>query len=175
MSKSNIAKKNISEALMSLLQTKPLKDITIQDLADKSGYTRVTYYRHFTSLYEVIEYYLDCYADDYLAQNPMDFDSLPPRVFYTRFFEHFLEPKAKEIVNILKKQNLLNLLKKNFDKYMLIGGKTGYGYLFFSGGLFNVYISWVNKGYPESPAELADYFIHFFSMLNDNEVNPSLF
>lgn len=174
MAKNNFSKKCIADALIELLEVKPLNDITIQDIADKSGYTRVTYYRHFNSLEEVISFYLDSYADDYLYENPMDFDSLTPRDFITRFFYHFLEPKAKAIVEIIKKQHLLYLMKKNFDKYMLLSQKNGrptYGYLFVAGGLFNVYAKWVEGGYKESPEELADMFIEFFRLnhpINDN-------
>jgi AcrR family transcriptional regulator len=165
MSKTIFSKKCIADALLELLAVKPINDITIQDIADKSGYTRVTYYRHFNSLEDVITYYLDSYADEYLYEHPMDFDTLPPREFVTRFFTHFLEPKAKNTLEILKKQNLLPLLKKNFDKYMLLSKKNDhseYGYLFVAGGLFNVYEKWVENGYKESPEQLADMFIKFF-------------
>lgn len=48
-------KRKLAMALKELLQEKPLKKITIQDIVEKSHMTRQSFYYHFQDIYEVLE------------------------------------------------------------------------------------------------------------------------
>lgn len=48
-------KRKLAMALKELLQEKPLKKITIQDIVERSHMTRQSFYYHFQDVYEVLE------------------------------------------------------------------------------------------------------------------------
>ena len=50
----NTTKENISDALKRLLQRKSLPKITIADIARECGVTRMTFYYHFTDIYDLL-------------------------------------------------------------------------------------------------------------------------
>lgn len=51
-------KEYIQEALIELLNKKPIKEISITDLTEKAGIARSTFYRYYSSLDEVIDDYI---------------------------------------------------------------------------------------------------------------------
>lgn len=50
----NTTKENISDALKRLLQKKSLAKVTIADITRECGVTRMTFYYHFTDIYDLI-------------------------------------------------------------------------------------------------------------------------
>lgn len=50
----NTTKENISDALKRLLQKKSLTKVTIADIARECGVTRMTFYYHFTDIYDLL-------------------------------------------------------------------------------------------------------------------------
>ena len=53
------AKDCIAMALIKLMKQKKYEDITITEIADTAGVSRVTYYRNYSSKEEIITYYMD--------------------------------------------------------------------------------------------------------------------
>ena len=51
-----VTKRALEEALKRLLFEKPLSKITIQDLADECGISRMTFYYHFKDIYDLVEW-----------------------------------------------------------------------------------------------------------------------
>lgn len=51
-----VTKRALEEALKRLLLEKPLSKITIQDLADECGISRMTFYYHFKDIYDLVEW-----------------------------------------------------------------------------------------------------------------------
>ena len=55
MNSKKLAKDYIIEALLQLLKKHSFEDITVTDIANKAGVTRVTFYRNFNSKEEIIK------------------------------------------------------------------------------------------------------------------------
>ncbi|SHK74950.1 transcriptional regulator, TetR family [Hespellia stercorisuis DSM 15480] len=53
---SNITKKQLEEALKQCLLQKPFDKITISDLTEACGISRMTFYYHFKDIYDLVEY-----------------------------------------------------------------------------------------------------------------------
>lgn len=53
---SNLTKKALADALMDELNKKPLDKITVQELTDKCGLTRNTFYYHFRDIYDLLSH-----------------------------------------------------------------------------------------------------------------------
>ena len=53
---SQTTKRALSQSLKKLLQTKPLSKITINDIAEDCGVSRMTFYYHFADIYDLVEW-----------------------------------------------------------------------------------------------------------------------
>lgn len=53
------AKRRIVEATGTLLATRPLRELTVEDVMDEAGLKRTVFYRHFTGLPDVVLFLLD--------------------------------------------------------------------------------------------------------------------
>ena len=53
---SQITKRALEQSLKNLLQQKPLSKITISDIADDCGISRMTFYYHFKDIYDLVEW-----------------------------------------------------------------------------------------------------------------------
>ncbi len=52
--RSDISKQDLAEAVFLLMKTRPYEQISIQDIVDKAGFSRMAYYRNFKSKDEII-------------------------------------------------------------------------------------------------------------------------
>ena len=53
---SQTTKRALAQSLKKLLQTKPLSKITINDIAEDCGVSRMTFYYHFKDIYDLVEW-----------------------------------------------------------------------------------------------------------------------
>ena len=61
------SKKWISDALTELMRKKPFDEITVKDITDKAGVARLTFYRHFETKEEVLNYRFQELFSEYLS------------------------------------------------------------------------------------------------------------
>lgn len=54
----NDTKSQIAEALIVLLQKKPINKVTINEIAEQCGISRMTFYYHFQDIYDLVDWYL---------------------------------------------------------------------------------------------------------------------
>ena len=53
---SQITKRALEQSLKNLLQQKPLSKITISDITEDCGISRMTFYYHFKDIYDLVEW-----------------------------------------------------------------------------------------------------------------------
>ena len=53
---SQITKRAIAEAFVRIMESKPMGKITIGDIAEECGISRMTFYYHFQDIYDLIEW-----------------------------------------------------------------------------------------------------------------------
>lgn len=61
------SKKWISDALTELMKKKPFAEITVKDITEKAGVARLTFYRHFQTKEEVLNYRFQELFSEYLT------------------------------------------------------------------------------------------------------------
>ena len=66
------AKEYITEAILQLLNKKKYEDITITDIAEKAGVTRITFYRNFESKDDIIKQYIQNIFSQYKWNDKLD-------------------------------------------------------------------------------------------------------
>ena len=64
----DVVVESITGALLILMQKKPLNEINVSELCTKAGVSRVSFYRNFTSLEDILTKYLKKCTDDWWTE-----------------------------------------------------------------------------------------------------------
>ena len=75
------SKTYIAEALIALLKNNKFQDISINDIINKAGVSRMTFYRQFYDKKEVLKYILDKRTDEYIANHINSNMSIEERIY----------------------------------------------------------------------------------------------
>ena len=97
----------IEEALLKLMKEKEFKNITITDITNKAGVSRISFYRKFSSKEDVVKSYLTKALKDWGKRWEESGDT---NIAY-QIFKFFYE--QKEVLPLLYQSNLQYLLEEN--------------------------------------------------------------
>ena len=67
MKPSDISKDYLSKALLLLMEKKEYTAITVKDIAEKAGVSRLTFYRNFDSKEHILAWHIDQGFNEYLS------------------------------------------------------------------------------------------------------------
>lgn len=165
---SDRSKKDIADALISLMKKKEFNKITNRDITNRAGLSHITIYRNFNNKDEIIKYYLDEITDEFIETSKKEKKMLYSPEHFTEYlltlFNHL--EKNKDIGILLYKADMIHHLKDEFDRIFISKAKNEnvepYHYYFLSGGLYNIYYFWIKNGCKETPHELANKFNDFY-------------
>jgi AcrR family transcriptional regulator len=165
-----ITKESIFTALMKLLERKQFHEITITQITNLAGVSRMAFYRNYSIKEDIITIYLDELFEEFYNK----FLSLGPTSKYDNlcnFFSFFKE--RKHFIEILMKSGLIYIFYQKLCVYLINyfkgiedKNKPEYGtYLaqFEAGGLYNVLLEWISnntKDSVETMAKLINGFTH---------------
>lgn len=146
----------IYRALLELLGEKEYEKITLTEIAERAGLSRNAVYRNFE--------YKDNIIDDYLfelTENRINeaSETLTTKEDILSLFQFLYN--SKDIIYPIYKAGLVTSLYKVFikskDLYMKNKDrKADYMNSYFLGGLFAVYLNWMEKDFVETPEEMTD-------------------
>ena len=158
------------QALIQLLKTKSLSNITITELTERAGVSRMTYYRNYHSLDEIFSSYLKDLVESYRQ----DVATWPDKGNYNdsrnmlhcyEYFNHY-----KEFIACLVQTGLGHLLLQALDSYILDtyytedkGQDFYYTLRAFSGSLYNIYVTWILEDSKESAEEIVSIICKIYS------------
>lgn len=167
----DLTKKALSFSLKELLKEKTISKITINDICEKAGVRRQTFYYHFADLPELVEWTCYTEAESVLKENRT----------YNSWQEGFLDifklaKKEKSFllniyhgVSLELLQNYLckltfPLLKKVVDEVCLSLGvddvsETDKGFIerFYTIAFVDIMISWADRDMKEDPKDIIDH------------------
>ena len=158
--------KGIRTALLELLAEKPYVDITVTDIVNRAGVARISYYRHYSSVNDVVDSIVDELVSR-LVKNTITIISSRDKELWMEtlvdFFE-FTGEKGNKYFKQISESNMavifvrvterLKTIKTDHgersieDKYNL-AGKLGL--------IESVARHWIYCGMKESPREMAEY------------------
>ena len=160
-----LSKNLIVHALMNLMKEKPYKEIKVTELAQRADLSRRTFYRHFATIDEVLDFTLQQISEQYRCyqteQNPTDLKSVI--YIYFLYFE-----KRKDFLFTLHKNGLLYLLlqkvrpvpNSNKATALLSEDTTNalieYAICFSIGAIGSLLEKWIETGATYSAKEMAD-------------------
>lgn len=103
-----------SGTMFGLLSTKPLEEITVNELCEKSNYPRATFYNYFDDKYDLLNY---CWYSIYEQIHLNEYKSLDPEeslyIFFDRAYD-FITIHQNMIKNILKFNSGESFLSNHF-------------------------------------------------------------
>ena len=163
-SRKDFTKNCLATALIELLEDRELSDVSIQDIVDKAGFSRMAYYRNFNSLDEILDYYLFSYSEAFVEKTKIDFATMGAERFFILIFEHLGSEKTRHIADIMYERGLVFTLYRAFLQIFNPKDKDSkrlFDHRFIAGGVFGIYLRWVKLGYKETPEELTQIVMRF--------------
>lgn len=165
-------KECIADALLRLMQEKPLESISIIEITDLAGVGRSTYYRNFNSKEDILAFKLQLLAKRWLKE-----EKLPGKPDYKAIIQ-------KACLYLYSIRDLINLLYQNGQIDMVC--TTLYNFIgptatddkivkfqkaTCSFGAFGIVYQWLKDGMQEGPDELAEIIWRAFGTMQE-KVEP---
>jgi len=173
MNKKDFSRNCLADAFVDLLEENTYEDISIQDIVDKAGFSRMAYYRNFNSKHEIIDYYLDNLFGTYIKKVDLSFTRNGPELFFTRLFAFFSEEETLKITKLLYKRGIISALSMQFIKRIqggFIPNQSHYFYDFLAGGFLYVYLAWIYNGLKETPEEMVAQAMKYATYFKEKKV-----
>ena len=155
-----LARECIATALIQLASQKPFSAITVSELTQRAGVSRMTFYRNYASKEDVFKNYLEdltaAYREEIHRNGPPEtFGEYEILCHCFRYFEAY-QNFIRCPLHIGMGELLLNALSSHLMESYYIGKKADprlyYALQAYAGALYNIYITWLKNGMKE-PAE----------------------
>lgn len=162
----------ISLSLYILIQKNEYSDITVQDICNKAHVSRMSFYRYFNNKDDILIAYCDQKFEEFF--NTFTKKNNPTLEFFAFSIFDFFKKYERQL-KILKKANKQQLLIDRFNSYanyLFSNIKSDNFHFnksnptlvpFFTGGLFNVLMSWIDNDLNPSPKDMSYYLIRVVS------------
>lgn len=157
-------------ALLEMMASQTFESITIKDLTEKAGVSRLTFYRHFQSKEEVILAHISRVFEHYFNEIK-EYKTLTLKTALILCFSYWR--KDERLAKLLVKHKLTGLLYQSFSNYLelvlslaiLPYEISHFQKKFIEGGLVTVMIEWMTYPNNKSETEMADLIIELVSIL----------
>ncbi|MEJ6399792.1 TetR/AcrR family transcriptional regulator [Nicoliella lavandulae] len=173
------SKDKIADALLILLETKKEYEITNNEIINKAGISKGTFYNHFSGKYEVGEYIFDR-EDNKIMDKINDYKeyfktkNITSSVIIDIFAEHALPMiyRNRERLRILYKGSLSDRWKDFIEmRYIRFLKKCNFNVSYddFDVRLainytLNIICLWISSPIPETPEKFQEHFKHLFNI-----------
>ena len=150
-------KECLADALIQLLETKPIEKITVPEIAELAGVGRTTYFRNFSSKKEMLSYKLlllwERWADEHGVRVKRGYSAENALTFFR--FNHSI----RSLLTLMYDRGLQSALYMAFSINMTPPGQADamecYLSRFYSYGLFGLLDEWIARGFRETPEQMA--------------------
>lgn len=146
----------ITEAFLFLLKKKEYKDISITEICNKAGVTRMSFYRNFESKEDILLKKVRYVTDSFLKESGISYKSDTISSYFIKLFTHMKQ--QIELCNAINKAGLIHIIKDEFDRVFLNTYRQEYDEyksVFIAGGIYNVFLFWLTDNCRDSPENLA--------------------
>lgn len=164
-------KGQIQDAFMELLSEKAYTDITVTEIVKKAQVARVSYYRNFSSIDEIVDSIADGMVKEFASETLPVLKSNDERKWRQFLFHYFYQfSKNQKNFSAERFRNMsiiftrindkMNAFEKNNpDKSV----KGKYGSVGKMGLISSIVRKWMDEGMKETPEEMIDYIMSFIT------------
>ena len=152
-------KECISDAILALVREKPLHKLTAEEIAQKAGVGRATFFRAFPSREEAVTFKFIRLWDRYAEQNGIRvrdrFDLNNALPFFR--YNYSIRPLLKTVYDA----GLMEALHESFSRIMVPPERTqdaaaAYRETFYAHGLYGLLEGWIRRDFRETPEQMAE-------------------
>ena len=173
-------KKQLEEALLTLLETKTIHEISVRELADAADVTRATFYTHYRDPFDMLTQMQKHILDNIIEMINETTGKDPEKFFLSLFCYLEKEIEHPEILFITSAEDSAFEYVGNiiFDNYMLHrvpeNGRKDYEYYrsYTIFGCIAVTKRWLTNGRKESPEAMTGLFMNLLPRGRMSLLNP---
>lgn len=157
-------KDRLMQAMISLTKEKEWSKISVTDLIIKAGVARVSFYRNFNTISDLIEYGVDRIRADFWKSAPPAEKGFISGEMLTYTFSYYLRQK-EHILSFHHSGMPVNILDIMTESMILSFGSMTmqsidrYSLYYYAGALYNMTICWLENGAKETPEQMAEQFL----------------
>lgn len=165
-------KKRMADAFVDMLSQKSYADITVTDIVNTAQVARVSFYRNFNSISDVVDYITDELANDFIDKilpvlNSNDENKW--REFLFDFINNALNNRGKiEAINLQNTAVLFSHLNTKMQMYVNVNSNKTISDKYTSYVkaclINNVVKKWIDDGMVETPEEIINYLMSFITL-----------
>ncbi len=165
-------KKRMADAFVDMLSQKSYADITVTDIVNTAQVARVSFYRNFNSISDVVDYITDELANEFIDKilpvlNSNDENKW--REFLFDFINNALNNRRKiEAINLQNTTVLFSHLNTKMQMYVNVNSNKTISDKYTSYVkaclINNVVKKWIDDGMVETPEEIINYLMSFITL-----------
>lgn len=165
-------KKRMADAFVDMLSQKSYADITVTDIVNTAQVARVSFYRNFNSISDVVDYITDELANEFIDKilpvlNSNDENKW--REFLFDFINNALNNRRKiEAINLQNTTVLFSYLNTKMQMYVNVNSNKTISDKYTSYVkaclINNVVKKWIDDGMVETPEEIINYLMSFITL-----------
>lgn len=152
------SQEKIERAMVELLQTREIKDITVSELIKMAGVNRSTFYANYIDIFDLADKLRETLANDF-SNLFADYDYFEERTGALRMFRHIKENQIFYTTYFklcYDDQHLISIYDAKRAEQEHIDSNIKYHIEFFRNGLNAIIKLWLAGGCQESPEEMAE-------------------
>lgn len=148
---------SITEALIQLMRKKPLSEIKVSELCEKAGVSRVSFYRNFDSIPQILTQRLSDITDAWW----LDFSQNSAPYIQKNFWSALLEQyrSNRDMILLIYQNDLSYLIKEHIFHccavHETIPELEAYQRAALAGALYGIIDEWIWRGMGTIPEELS--------------------
>lgn len=165
-------KKRMADAFVDMLSQKSYADVTVTDIVNTAQVARVSFYRNFNSISDVVDYITDELANEFIDKilpvlNSNDENKW--REFLFDFINNALNNRGKiEAINLQNTAVLFSHLNTKMQMYVNVNSNKTISDKYTSYVkaclINNVVKKWIDDGMVETPEEIINYLMSFITL-----------
>lgn len=165
------------QSMINLMEENHLDDITIKEITFGANVSRRTFYSHFSSKEDAVQFYLSS-LNNTLLERTGQYKAINKEILSKLIFESWYEnfrfnkilfnDPSYDTMDMFK--NFLFFLSSHFESPILKENINQQEYVssFVVGGLFHMIKKWLNSDNPESPDQMAQLFFDITGNITNN-------
>ena len=152
-------------SLYMLMQKKDYEDISVKEICERAGVSRMSFYRYYMMKDDIFINYCDERFEEFY-EHIGEIEAIKIEEFSLEIFK-FINKYRKQIKTLFQAHREFMLLEQlnSYARYVFANSNSRFitvqknnpVYAFFmAGGLFNVIVYWINMDHPISPEKLNE-------------------
>ena len=168
-----LTKKALVDAFGKLLSKKPFSKITVSDITEKCGVSRMTFYYHFNDIYDLLEWSLETQLQSAIKGNytydtwqkgflNVFYFALERKIFVLNIFPQIEQKNMKKYLHTIAYKFTLGVIEEKLHNESVSEKDKSFIADTFAHAAVGVLISWVNDGMKEDPRIVVGKFALMF-------------